>query len=445
GFHGFVMTDWYASKRIETTENCINAGLSLEMPKNIRYTSKNLQIAYDKKKFSEEALDFVVKRLLRIMFLVGIFDDEKKLPQGSRNTPEHQKIARKIAEEGIVLLKNDDNILPLDASKIKKITILGPNAKKKTGKPLFGGSAAVVPPYEITPFVGLKKKCNKEKIEIVKDPADADVAILVLGLNHKFHNDSEGSDRKRLELPEKQVKLIKQTVTQNPNTIVVLINGSPIAMEDWIEKVPAILEAWYPGMEGGNAIADILFGNINPSGKLPITFPKKLSDSPAHKSERTFPGDGEKVFYDEGIYVGYRHFDKEHIDPLFPFGFGLSYTEFKYSNLRISKEKFSKNESTEVSVDIMNKGTRSGAEIVQLYIEDLESRIDRPPKELKGFKRIQLEPQEKKEMKFTLYPENFAFYDDSVHDWVVESGIFKILIGSSSRDIKLQKKMEYLE
>jgi beta-glucosidase len=357
-FNGFVVSDWYALSRSDppvSTEDCLLAGLSLEMPKADRYSPTLLRAAHTDEKITNEGLDAILRRLLRVMFLVGLFDDKNILPTGKRNTPDHQRLARKMAEDGMVLLKNDNNTLPLDVSKIHKLAILGPNKDKKFGKWLYGLSAAVKPPYEITPLKGLKNKC-KGRIKIVSDPTSADYVIIFAGLNHDrrkkiievnkekvaIGNDSEGSDRNQLELPSNQVDLINQTVKQNPNTIVVLLNGSPIAMDSWLENVPAVLEAWYPGMEGGHAIANILFGYVNPSGKLPITFPKEISDSPTHQSVRTYPGTDLKVYYDEGIYIGYRYFDKENIEPLFPFGYGLSYTDFRYNNVRLSTKKISK-------------------------------------------------------------------------------------------------------
>ncbi|MFX0133934.1 MAG: glycoside hydrolase family 3 C-terminal domain-containing protein, partial [Candidatus Hodarchaeota archaeon] len=383
GFRGFVVSDWGATTRTESPESCINNGLTLEMPSAAKFRRSKLRKAFKEGKFTEETLNENIRRLLRVMFLVGLFDDEKTLPKGSLNTPEHQDIARKIAEEGIVLLKNNNNLLPLNMEKLKKIAVIGPNAEQKMAR--AGGSSMIRALYEITPLKGIEEKC-KGKVEIINAPSEADVAIIVVGLNHDFENDSEGKDRKTFELPVEQIELINKTVKENANTIVVLINGSPIPMDGWIENVPAVVEAWYAGMEGGNAIANVIFGDVNPSGKLPITFPKKLSDSPAHKSTRTFPGFKEeingkwlrRVFYDEGIFVGYRYFDKENIEPLFPFGYGLSYTTFKYENLQISKKTISKNDKITVSCDIINSGERDGTEVVQLYVQDVESSLKRP-------------------------------------------------------------------
>ena len=446
GFRGFTVSDWNATANT-STGSCVTAGLSLEMPTAKKYNKRNMKKAFQEGKFTEDSLNDNIKRLLRVMFLVGLFDDKNTLPSGNRNTLEHQSIARKIAENGIVLLKNKDALLPLNIDKLKKLAIVGPNANLKFGggDMLAGGGSSVnYPPYEITPLEGLKQKC-RDRVEIIETPSKADVTILFAGLNHEHGMDAEGEDRNKFELPLEQIELIKRTVKQNPNTIVILINGSPIAMSDWIDSVPSVIEAWYGGMEVGNAIANVLFGDVNPSGKLPLTFPKKLSDSPAHNSERSFPGVEERVFYDEGIYVGYRYFDKEQIDPLFPFGYGLSYTTFNYENLKLDKEKFTKNDTVTVSLDIVNSGNRSGMEIIQLYIQDIKSSIDRPPKELKQFKKVKLEQNERKTVELTLNFDDFSFYDDSTHSWVVEPGTFNILLGSSSRDIHLQKEIEYFE
>ncbi|MHA2181306.1 MAG: glycoside hydrolase family 3 C-terminal domain-containing protein, partial [Promethearchaeota archaeon] len=313
GFRGFVVTDWGAGVRTTSAESCVNAGLTLEMPAASIYNIYRLTQAYKEEKFTEEALNDNIRRLLRVMFLVGLFDNESELPKGSRNTPEHQILTRKITEEGIVLLKNENNILPLNKKKLKKIAVIGPTALKKTH--LGGGSSSNFPPYEIKPKVGIKEKC-KGKVEIINSPSEAEITLIFVGLRHQEGMDTEGYDKVSFHLPEDQITLITQTVEDNPNTIVVLTGGSPVAMT-WIDKVPAVVQAWYGGMEAGNAVANVIFGDINPSGKLPITFPKSLSDSPAHGSKRTFPGD-EKVFYDEGIFVGYRHFDSKNIAPLFP-------------------------------------------------------------------------------------------------------------------------------
>ncbi len=438
GFRGFVVSDWNATA-YTTTEGCVNAGLSLEMPIRKAYQVKKMQKAFEEGKFSLDYLNDNIRRLLRVMFLVGCFDNQDSIPKGSRNTPEHQALARKIAQEGIVLLKNEKQLLPLNIEKIKKIAVLGPNAELKTS--LGGGSSTNFPTYEVTALQGIIERC-RDKIEIIDSLPDADVSILFIGLNHEKNMDAEDTDKTSFKLASSQIQLVKNTIRQNKNTIVVLINGSPISMEEWIDEIPVLLEAWYAGMEGGRAIADILFGDVNPSGKLPITFPKRLSDSPAHKSDKTFPG-ADKVFYDEGIFVGYRHFEYNDIKPLFPFGYGLSYTTFKYSNIKMENNRVSGNETIRVSVELENTGNNEGAEVVQLYLHDMESSLPRPFKELKGFKKIFLKPKQKETINFELYREDLAFFDEEENDWVVENGTFKILIGSSSEDIRLETEFNY--
>jgi len=463
GFRGFICSDWFATRHMTDTANTVKAGLTLEMPKSIVYNKKKLQAAVDSGEITEEMIDKNLKGLIRVMFLTGLFDDKNTLPKGSKNTPEHQAVALQIAEEGIVLLKNENNILPLDIDKIKKIAIFGPNANKKH---IFGGGSSMQKPkYEITPLKGIKNQC-KGKVEIIEEPSEADVVVLVMGLNHKKNMDRENRDRLILDLPKEQIELITRTYNANPNTIIVLVNGSPIGMSDWLDNVPAVVEAWYGGMDAGNAIAAVLFGDVNPSGKLPVTFPKKLSDCAVHKSFRTYPGIKKQedimnkdptslteediatkepgiVFYDEDIFVGYRQYDRDNIEPLFPFGFGLSYTTFEYENLQLSKNQLSDNEKLTVKVHIKNSGQRAGAEVVQLYVQDLECTVERPPKELKGFKKIFLEPGAKGTVELELNKDDLSFYDEKSSSWIAEEGKFKVLIGSSSRDIRLTGELDY--
>ena len=457
GFRGFVVSDWYASKNPTSTEGCLNAGLSLEMPWRIKYKGWKIKRAIKEGFFTEEEFNDLVRRMLRVMFLVGLFDDEASLPKEKSLARDRREFTRKIAEEGIVLLKNENNILPLDIEKIKNIAVIGPNANKKHA--FGGGSSTVRPLYEITPLQGILEKCMDEKeveengkkkiikapkVNIIKDPALADVAIVVVGLKHTAHQDSEGSDRTTINLPDKQIKLINDTVKKNSKTIVVIVCGSAIGMDGWLKNIPAVIIPWYAGMEGGRALADAIFGDVNPSGKLPITFPKKLSDCSANVSRRTFPG-RENVYYDEGIFVGYRHYDTRGIEPLFPFGHGLSYTTFKYENLKIDKDSMKADETLKVSIDITNSGEREGAEIVQLYVQDVEVSIERPLKELKGFRKLKLKPGEKKTAEFELIKKDLSFYDENEHQWKAEKGVFKIMVGSSSRDIHLEAEFEYLD
>lgn len=280
--------------------------------------------------------------------------------------------------------------------------------------------------------LGLREQEDDLITQAVETAKKSDVALVFVGTN--FAYESEGFDRKDLLLPGKQEQLINEISKVNKNTIVVLTTGSPVLMNNWIDKVPAILQSWFGGEQIGNAIADILLGYTNPSGKLPITFPVRWEDCSAYK---TYAVEDSISRYDDQIFVGYRHFDKYNIEPQFPFGFGLSYTTFEFSDLRISKNKFTPDEQIEIFCKIKNTGNRTGKEIVQLYISDLKSSLPRPVKELKRFSKIELNPGESKEVKFILNSEDFKFFDPDIDDWKLEPSEFKIMIGNSSRDIKL--------
>ncbi|TFG25940.1 glycosyl hydrolase [Candidatus Thorarchaeota archaeon] len=440
GFNGLVMTDWFASRPIETTEGCVNAGLGLEMPWPLKYKTKSLEKAFNEDKFTEEILDDLVRRNLRVMMWTGLFDKSEKLPQGSRNTREHQDLVRWAAEEGMVLLKNEGDLLPLDIDSIDRISIHGKHMKKKFGRILNGGSSAVSPPYEVTPLEGLTKKV-KGKVRLYVNDAETEVAIIFVGLDHKRGGDTESSDRSSIHLPDEQVHLIRRIASEYKKTVVCIIAGSPIAMDEWINDVEAVLMCWYGGMEAGHAIANLLFGDVNPSGKLPLTFPMKLSDSPAHSSgnPKNFPGDEEKrVFYDEGIFVGYRWFDEKNIEPLFPFGFGQSYTSFEFGEVHLSKSNLKGlDDKLSVEVAITNIGTSAGAEVVQVYAHDIQASVQRPPRELVGFEKIFLQPGETKSVPILVKADDIAFYDIETHDWMIEPGDYKFLIGNSSRSIFL--------
>ncbi|MFX1268127.1 MAG: beta-glucosidase [Promethearchaeota archaeon] len=457
GFTGHVITDWGAAQRTSSTAKCIKAGLSLEMPGSFfskKLTPKKIQKALNNGEINEEDLNYVLRYLIRTFIRVELFEKVEEKVQKVLNIPEHQKIAQRIAEEGIILLKNEPKILPIDIGGINKIAILGPNAKKIFGKPLHGGSSAVVPPKFITPYEGIKNY-TLGKVNIVESPEEADIVFLVLGLNHggsilsmffsKKEGDTEGRDRTRYSLPDKQIHLIHETLKRNPNVVVILVMGSPIELSDWFEKVPAVINAWYPGMMGGDAIARVIFGDLNPSGKLPITYPKKLDDHPAHKSNKRFPGDLDnlKIYFDEGIYVGYRFFDKFQIEPSFPFGFGLSYTSFEFSNIKIDKSHVKGQNNFTVSLDIKNIGKFPGAEVVQVYISDDDCSVDRPPRELQGFEKVFLESGEIKTISITLDESAFEFYSEDDHRFKREAGSFTIWVGNSSRNLPLSIKIDY--
>ncbi len=446
GFEGLIMTDWFASRPIKTTEGCINAGLTLEMPWPSKYKVKSLENAYNGGKFTDDTLNDRVRRNIRVMILTGLFDKPESLPKGSRITAEHKNLVRHAAEEGIVLLKNKENTLPLHIDNIERIGLYGSNLRKKFGGLLRGGSSGVSPPYQVTPLEGLRAKA-KGKIELATNDAPADLAIVFAGLNHSRGGDSEFMDRSSLHLDNKQVMEIKRVASNNQITIVCLIAGSPIGMDEWIDDVEAVLMCWYGGIEAGNAIANILFGDVNPSGKLPLTFPKRMEDSPAHSTglSRNYPGDEDKrVFYEEGVFVGYRWFDDKSIEPLFPFGFGLSYTDFEYGEINLNRQSIERpDDELVVSVDVTNIGESEGSEVIQVYVRDLEASVIRPPKELVGFEKLSLKKGEKGTASINVKAGDLAFYDESSHDWKIESGDFKILVGKSSREIIADDEFSY--
>ena len=335
-----------------------------------------------------------------------------------------------------MLLKNDRNLLPINLERIRKLAQLGPNLDTKLGRPQYGGSSAVVPPYEITPLEGIRERCQKV-VDIVDDASETDLAIVIAGLNHDKGMDAESEDRMSFDLPKEQVNLIKRTAKDNPDTVVVLISGSPISMEEWIGDVPVVLEAWYPGMESGRAIANVIFGSTNPSGKLPITFPRTLKDSPAHSvsGNRTYPGNSNlRVHYDEGINVGYRYFDTMNIDPRFPFGFGLSYTHFEYKNFEVNKSKLQgMNDQLIASIDVTNTGSIVGSEVIQIYSSQTHNVVQRPPKELVGFEKVALKPNETVSISIPIDGRDLSYYDVKKHGWRAASGEFNLLAGISSR------------
>jgi beta-glucosidase len=410
-------------------------------------------------KISAATIDDNVGRILRVIFVSGQFDKPHSASgDGDIDTPEQRAVARKAATESIVLLKNAGDLLPLDAAKIHSLVVIGPNAAvARTGG---GGSSLVVPKYSVTPLKGIQDRAGqgvqvsnvlgvamegedaskdtaeaREQLrnEAVNAAAKADAAVIVVGRSPKL--ESEGFDIKSLDLPGGQDELIEAVAKVNQHTVVVINAGGPVIMSKWIAQVPAIVDMWYGGQEGGNAIADVLFGQANPSGKLPVSFVKEWKDSPAYGH---YPGENLKVDYAEGIYVGYRYFDKQNVEPLFPFGYGLSYTKFSYSDLKISPNKAAPGQAVEVSVRVRNSGSRSGAEVVELYVHDGHASVDRPVRELKGFQRVELVAGETKEVHFTLDRGAMAFYSTAKKDWVTEPGEFEIQVGSSSRDLRMK-------
>ena len=592
-FNGLVMSDWGA---VHTSIPVFNSGLDLEMPTGYYLNKETLLEKIKNDELSEAKLNDKVKRILRVMFTIGLFDpdyDRDKYDSTKINTAKHKKVALDVAKDGIVLLKNENSILPLDLNKIKSIAVIGPNSRVAvTGG---GGSSMVVPFGSVSPLEALQNKIgDKVKINFAQgsmidgdtNPIDpkflfvdkdekenglkgeyftnmnlegeparlnidkiisfiwndkgpfedfqkdnfsvrwtgyikpdksdkytfdvssddgvrlyiddklvindwndhavltnsytmelnagqlykikleyyekgggaivkfgwrkpndqlivdalntaksSDVAIVFAGTNYNY--ESEGFDRKDLILPNEQDELIKKVAEVNPNTIVVLTTGSPVLMNEWLDKVDGLVEAWFAGEQAGNAIADILLGETNPSGKLPMTFPMKWEDCSAFNTYKKEDG---TTRYEDGIYVGYRHFEKNNIQPLFPFGFGLSYTTFRYNDLKLSSKEINQNDKLTVSLNLKNTGKVKGSEIVQLYVRDIQASVDRPVKELKGFKKVSLNPGEEKNVEFTIDKKELSFFDPKLKDWTAESGEFEILIGSSSQDIKLKEK-----
>ncbi len=595
-FKGFVISDWFG---VKSTAAAANGGLDLEMPGPAQWMGDKLLKAVNEDLVSEELIDDKVRRLLRIIIKSGAFEEPADRPEQAVDKAEHRQLARQAAAEGIVLLKNEQHVLPLDQKKVKSLAIIGPNAR--VAQIQGGGSARVKAHYAITPWAGITGRagdsikiayelgCPNHKMLPLIDPgwltptgdeggagltaeyfdnldlsgepvlsqlatemeifwfedfsplvdkgnfsarlsgkftapetglytfslisgglsrlyidgeqvidnwaaqipgeylfgtgsqevlaevdltagqsydltveysrqqvllmgavrigclpplaedsieravalaARSDVALVFVGLNDEW--EGEGHDRPDMELPGDQVTLINKVAEVNKNTVVVLNTGSPISMA-WLGRVAGVVQAWYPGQECGNAMADVLFGIVNPCGKLAQTFPKRLADNPAFIN---YPGENGQVFYGEGIFVGYRYYEKKKISPLFPFGYGLSYTTFEYSPLSLNAAEYDLADEIRLSVDVTNTGEREGQEIVQLYVKDVESSLMRPEKELKGFQKVALKAGETKTVDFRLDQAALSFYDPKQKGWAAEAGEFEILVGSSSQDIR---------
>lgn len=585
GFKGLVMSDWGA---VHSSIPTAKGGLDLEMPFGTFLNKNNLLPAIENGELTIEKIDDKVRRILTVIFKLGLFDTpEWKENPSLINSTENRKAAYETSLASIVLLKNEQNILPLKKDKIKSIAVIGPSAKiARTGG---GGSAYVTPINPVSPLDALKnklpknikinfepgvllegdaqgipseflftdesqktnglnaeyfdnvnlsgkprvkridknisfnwadgkpaneldvnnfsvrwtgylkapqsgefivntatddgvrlwiddnliindwtdhgvmtisRKINLEKGKLYKikmeyyeksgeavailgwqTPADnllnkaielakqSDVALLFVGTSDRI--ESEGMDRADLILPSDQDELIQKIAEVNKNTVVVLTTGAPVLMDKWIDKVNAVLEMWFGGSEGGNAIADVLLGNYNPSGKLPITFPKRWEDCSAYETYKKYPA---RTYYADDIYIGYRHFDKYNIEPIFPFGFGLSYTTFEYSNINVAD----KGDKYEVSIDLKNTGNMKGAEVVQLYVSQKNPKVDRPIKELKAFKKVYLNPGETQKVILEFDKNSLSYYDEASRSWKLDKDDYEILIGSSSRDIKLR-------
>lgn len=437
GFDGYVVSDWGAvNNRVED----LKAGLDLEMPGSNGANDKLIVGAVLSGELDVNVVNEAVERILNIVFRY----EENRDKNAVFDKDKDHEMARRVAEETIVLLKNED-VLPLSGQ--QKVAFIGKYAKKPRYQ---GGGSSHINSHKITSALDAAadmknityaqgfddaEDVTDEKLlaEAVEAARNADVAVIFAGLPDKF--ESEGFDRKHMAMPNCQNELIEKVAAVQPNTVVVLHNGSPVEMP-WINQVKGVVEAYLGGQAVGGAVCDILFGKVNPSAKLPETFPIRLEDNPSYLS---YIGEGDMVEYREGIFVGYRYYDKKKMDVLFPFGYGLSYTTFMYSNLTVDKEQMKDTDTLRVTVDVTNTGSVAGKEVAQLYVADRESTVIRPVKELRDFAKVELAPGETKTVTFTLDRRAFAYYSVRIHDWYVETGAFDIMIGKSSRDIVLTK------
>jgi beta-glucosidase len=444
GFEGFVVSDWGA---VHDRVAALQAGLDLEMP-GPKQTRVNAVIEAVRDTVLDEAvLDEAVRRIVQIVCRAA------QTPKGGDfDAAAHHALARKVAAEGMVLLKNN-GLLPLHNP--QHIAVIGRAAQKAHFQ--GGGSSHINPTQVDVPFNELQKLAGNAELSFAPGyPEDAsferglideaaaaaevaNVALLYIGL--PTFKESEGYDRPDLDLTEHQVALIQAVTAVQPNTIVILNNGAPVVVRDWIDGTAAVLEAWMMGQAGGGAIADVLFGRVNPCGKLAETYPVKLADTPAYLN---FPGENGVVHYGEGLFIGYRYYDAKEVPTQFPFGYGLSYTTFAYNNPQVYTEQgrsvsavtFKDVDGITISVDVTNTGQVAGKEVVQVYVHDHEARLVRPYKELKGFAKVELQPGETKTVSIPLDFRAFAYYDPAYQQWVTENGQFDILIGASAADIR---------
>jgi len=446
GFKWLVMTDWWS---VWDGEKVIKSGQDLEMPSaSALKDAKQLVV---EGKVSMDDIRRMAKSILTTYFAMHLGEREPK-PELYAKFPEHEQIALETAHEAIVLLKNENNILPIKES-TKSILLTGDYVERLAA----GGGSAEVKGYNIHLMLDELKKEFGQRLTYQKNPSINEIRKADIVLCNVGTSDSEGWDRP-FELPKEQEELVMKCVKNNPNTVVLVTSGSGIRMTDWAPKAKAILYVWYVGQNGNIALAEILSGKTNPSGKLPITIEKEFRDSPGYgyipKGESLYlnwNNDIEKnhpvydIVYKEEIFTGYRWYETKKIEPLFPFGYGLSYTTFEYSNLDIPFEKISKQDSLKVRFTIKNTGTCEGKEVAQLYVRDIVSSVPRPVKELKGFLKVELAPGESKTVEIVLTPQSFAFWSTEHKDWIVEPGDFEIMIGSSVKDIKLRKMVTVTE
>lgn len=479
GFDGAVISDWGA---VHDADEVAESGLDLEfgtwtdgltMGKTDAYSAYFLADAYLERlrdgRADESALNDRVRRVLRLMMRTALRSDK---PFGAICSEEHYAAARKIGDEGIVLLKNDNSVLPVSCD-VKTILVVGENAIKPLT--VGGGSSSLKAEHEISPLQGITERAGdgirveyargyvgspdtgqdglktisladgRSEAELISEAVEkaskADLVLFFGGLNKDGNQDCEGTDRKSMGLPYNQDAIISALAKANDRLTVVLVSGNAVEMP-WIDSVPSIVQGWYLGSEMGHSLADVIFGDVNPSGKLPFTFPVTLEDSPAHFNGKAYPTDGVNE-YEEGIYVGYRWFDAKGIKPLFAFGHGLSYTTFEYGEAALGKVSHRNGGKIEISVPVANSGSVAGAEVVQLYVSDSVCSVDRPVKELKAFSKVFLEPGETKTVKFFLTEDALKFFDEASHSWKAEEGEFEALVGSASDDIRTSVRFTY--
>lgn len=460
-FKGLVMSDWGGT---HSTVNAANHGLDIEMgsrqPYNTNYFADPLVKAVKEGKVAESTINDKVSRILWVMYHTSLATNA---PAGKLNTPDHSKTIYDVAAEAIVLLKNSKQMLPLNTTKYKSIAIIGDNATQTFHSGGFG--AGVKAKYEVNALEGLKSRignkvdlkfaqgykpdyknnynaqrkeaANKPDMAMIQQAAtvakSSDAAIVFIGGNREY--ESEGADRKTLNLPFGEQELVDAVTAANPNTIVVVVGGAPYDLGKIKQNNHTIVFSWYNGSENGNALADVLTGKVNPSGKLPFTFPVKLDDSPAH-ALKTYPGENHVTEYKEGILVGYRWFDTKKIEPMYPFGYGLSYTNYAYSGVRTNKTAYKKGEKITASLKLKNTGKYAGKEVVQLYVTKDGSKVERANKELKAFKKVLVPAGKEVTVTLNLDVNDLAYYDEAGKKWVVEPGRYKLQAGSSSKDIR---------
>ena len=477
-FDGVMLTDCGSAHN--TNEAALN-GLDLEMGTWTNGLTWGISSAYDKyflaKPFLEKIksgelpeslLDEKIRRILRLCFRTNM---NRQRPLGRKLTEEHTDIARKVAEEGIVLLKNEKDFFPIRPGRYKKIAVIGENAVKKLTE--GGGSSELKAHREVSPLQGLVDKYGAEHIvysmgyasgapdysrelpsgydadslvrSAVAVAKAADVVLFFGGLNKNFQQDCEGDDRKSMDLPFGQDKLLDEILKVNKNVGVIIVSGNAVSMP-WLDKVNGLMQSWYLGSEAGNATARVISGEVSPSGKLPFSIPRRLEDNGAHYfGEKSYPGDGKTIYYMDDIFVGYRWHDTRKIPSLFPFGYGLSYTEFKYGEVSTDRKVYAEADTVKVLVKITNTGSMAGAETVQLYVSQDSPSLSRPVKELKGFRKQFLNRGEEKTVTLEIPVKDFALYDDRVSRWVVEPDKYTLQVASSSRDIKGAVEIEVIK